>query len=81
MCNREQCGIRFRRRLILVNNMTRSRLIQLWFATVALVIVAAVALGLTVTIGTAVILLGLSLVPPAIVRHAVRFPPSLQGGG
>ena len=47
--------------------MARSRLIQLWFATISLVVVAAVALGLTVTIGTAVILLGLSLVPPAIV--------------
>ena len=50
-----------------MNNMMRSRLIQLWFAAIVLVVVAAVALGLTVTIGTAVILLGLSLVLPAIV--------------
>ena len=45
----------------------RSYLLKAWFAVAAIVIVAAVALGLTVTIGTAVILLGLSLVPPAIV--------------
>jgi hypothetical protein len=48
-------------------NMTRSRLIQVWFATISLVIVAAVALGVTVTIGTAAVLLALSLVPPVIV--------------
>ena len=47
--------------------MTRSKWIQLWFATISLVVVAAVALGLTVTIGTALILIGLSLVPPAIL--------------
>ena len=47
--------------------MTRSRLIQVWFATLAVVVVAALALGVTVTFGTAAILLGLSLVPPAIV--------------
>ena len=51
----------------MVNNMTRSKWIQLWFATISLVVVAAVALGLTVTIGTALILIGLSLVAPAIL--------------
>ena len=50
-----------------LREMTRSRLIQLWFATMSLVVAAAVALGVTVTIGTAAILVVLSLVPPAIV--------------
>jgi hypothetical protein len=48
-------------------DMTRSRLIQLWFTAVALVIVAAIALGASMSISTAAILLALCLVPPAIV--------------
>lgn len=48
-------------------DMTRSKLIQVWFATISLVVLAGVALGVTVTIGTAAMLLTLSLVPPAIV--------------
>ena len=47
--------------------MTRSRLIQVWFAAVALVVVAAVALGAAVTIGTGAMLLALCLVPPAFI--------------
>lgn len=50
-----------------LREMTRSKLIQFWFATMSLVVAAAVALGVTVTIGTAAILVALSLVPPAIV--------------
>jgi 4-hydroxybenzoate polyprenyltransferase len=46
--------------------MTRSRLIQVWFATILVVVLAAVALGVTVTLGTGVLLFALSLVPPAI---------------
>ena len=52
----------------MLRDMTRSRLIQLWFATMSLIVVAAVALDVAVTIGTAAMLLALSLVPPAIVR-------------
>jgi hypothetical protein len=48
-------------------NITRSRLIQIWFAAMALVIVAGVALGVAVTIGTGAMLLALCLVPPAII--------------
>jgi hypothetical protein len=51
----------------MLRDMTRSRLIQMWFATISLFAVAAVALGVTVTVGTAATLLALSLVPPAIV--------------
>jgi len=52
---------------MLRKNMTRSRLIQVWFAAILLIVVAAVALGITVTVGTAAMLLALSVVPPAIL--------------
>jgi hypothetical protein len=48
-------------------NITRSTLIQSWFAAVVLVAVTIVALGTDMTLGTAGLLLALSLVPPAIV--------------
>jgi hypothetical protein len=51
----------------MLKDMTRSRLIQVWFAGVALVVVAGVAFGAAVTVGTGAMLLALSLVPPAIV--------------
>jgi hypothetical protein len=51
----------------MLKNMTRSRLIQVWFAAVVLVIVASITLGASVTIATGVMLLALCLVPPAIV--------------
>jgi hypothetical protein len=51
----------------MLKNMTRSRLIQVWFTAVAVVVVASVALGAAVTIGTAAMLLALCLVPPAII--------------
>ena len=47
--------------------MTRSRVIQVWFATLALLVAGAIALGASVTIGTGVLLVGLSLIPPAVV--------------
>jgi hypothetical protein len=61
----------------MLTNMTRSRVIQVWFAAVALVVVAAVALGASVTVGTGAMLLALCLVPPAIVLalwHGVQPP-------
>ena len=48
----------------MLKNMTRARLIQIWFGTVVLVVVVLFALGASVTLGTAAILLGLCLVPP-----------------
>jgi len=51
----------------MLTDMTRSRLIQIWFTAVALVIVAGIALGASVTVGTGAILLALCLAPPAIV--------------
>jgi hypothetical protein len=47
--------------------VTRSRLIQAWFAAILLVVVAGVALGASPTVSTGVTLLALSLVPPAIM--------------
>jgi hypothetical protein len=49
------------------NNLTRSRLLQAWFTSVALIAVAGFALGATMTMGTGAIVLALCLVPPAIV--------------
>ena len=50
-----------------VMSINRSKVIQLWFAAVALVVLAAIALGANVTIGTGILLLAMCLVPPAIV--------------
>ena len=50
-----------------MKNMPRSRVILAWFAAVTLVIVASIAFGGSVTVGTGALLLALSLVPPAIV--------------
>jgi hypothetical protein len=51
----------------MLKNMTRSRLIQIWFAAVALVVVAGLAWGAAVGVGTGVMLLALCLVPPVII--------------
>ena len=48
-------------------HVTRSKVIQVWFAVVLLVAVVGIALGITVTIGTAALLLAMCLVPPAVV--------------
>jgi len=47
--------------------MTRSKVILLWFAAVTLVVLGWTALGAAMTVATGVMLLGLSLVPPAII--------------
>jgi len=59
----------------MLKDMTRSRLIQVWFAAVTLVVVAGVALGAAVTIGTGAMLLALCLAPPAII---LMLWPSVQ---
>jgi len=51
----------------MLKNMTRSKLIQVWFAAVVLVLVTGVAFGASLTLGRIVLLLTLSLVPPAIL--------------
>src|SRR4029450_3556220 len=52
---------------MMLKDMTRSRVIQVWFAAVTLVAVASIALGASTTVSTGVFLLVLSLVPPTIV--------------
>jgi fatty acid desaturase len=51
----------------MLKNVTRSRLMQVWFAAVALVFAAALAFGVSVTMGTGATLLALCLVPPAVI--------------
>lgn len=48
----------------MLQDMTRTKLIKVWFVTVALVIVALFARGASVTVGTAAVLLALCLAPP-----------------
>jgi hypothetical protein len=50
-----------------LSNMTRTRVIQVWFAAVALIVAAAVAFGAEVNVGSGGMLLTLTLVPPLIV--------------
>jgi hypothetical protein len=60
--------------------MTRSRLIQAWFAAVLLVATAGVAFGVSVTISTAAMLFAMSLVPPAVVFLLWPVAPSTTAG-
>jgi hypothetical protein len=47
--------------------MARTRVLQVWFAAVALIVVGAAAVGAEVSVGTGGMLLTLSLVPPLLV--------------
>jgi hypothetical protein len=51
----------------MLNNMTRVRVIQVWFAAVALVAVAAMEFGAAVKVGTGGMLLALSIVPAVLI--------------
>jgi hypothetical protein len=64
----------------MLRNMTRTRVIQVWFAAVALVVVAAAALGAKVNVGTGGMLLTLSLVPPLVVFLLWPRPQPLTAG-
>ena len=59
--------------------MARSSVIQGWFAVLLLAVVLGTALGAPVTLGMGILLLGLSLVPPAIVLM-LRPPPTCSTG-
>jgi hypothetical protein len=56
----------------MLNALTRTRVIQVWFVAVAVVIAAAIAFGVTVTLSTGVLLVAGCLVPPVIV--AIMWP-------
>ena len=47
--------------------MKISKVLTIWFAVVGLAIVAAIALGVSITLGTGLLLCGLSLVPAVIL--------------
>jgi hypothetical protein len=51
----------------MLRNVTRMRLIQLWFVGVALVVAIGVMVGAGMTMGTGIMLAALSLVPPAVL--------------
>jgi hypothetical protein len=50
-----------------MNNVTRSKVVQAWFAAVVFTAVACFALGLSVALSTGVMLAVMSLVPPAVM--------------
>jgi hypothetical protein len=64
----------------MLSNMTRARVIQVWFAAVALVVVAAAAFGAEVNVATGGLLLTLSLIPPVIVSLLWPTPQTLTAG-
>jgi hypothetical protein len=59
----------------MLKNITRNRLVGLWFAAVAVVIASVVAMGVNVAVSTTAFLLTLSLVPPAILLLVWRGAP------
>jgi hypothetical protein len=59
----------------MLNEMTRSRVTQAWFAAVTLIVVASIALGASVTVSTGALLLAMILVPPVIVLMLWPGPP------
>ena len=64
----------------MLKDITRAKMIRVWFAAVALVCVAMVAFGRTVTLGTGGVLLALSIVPPVIIFLLWPGPQSLTAG-
>ena len=60
----------------MLKDMSRSRVIQVWFAAIALIVATGAAFGVSVTLGTGALLLALCLVPPAILLMLwPRVPP------
>lgn len=51
----------------MLKHMTRARVLQVWFAAVAMIVVAGIAFGAAMTIGTGAMLLALCLVLPAMI--------------
>ena len=51
----------------MLEHTTRNRLVGFWFAAVAVVVAAVIAMGVNVGASTAALLLTVSLVPPGII--------------
>ena len=64
----------------MLNKMTRRRAVQVWFAAVALVFVAAAVVGAEATVGTVGMLLALSIVPPVTIFVLWPGAESVTGG-
>jgi hypothetical protein len=52
--------------------ITRSNVLQTWYAAVVLFVIVDMGLGVTLTVGTSALLLALCVVPPGIL--VVRWP-------
>jgi len=64
----------------MLKDISRNRLVGLWFAAVAVVILSVVAMGVNVGVSTTALLLTLSLVPPGIIWALWRGgPPQTVG--
>jgi hypothetical protein len=57
-----------------LKDITRNRLVGGWFATVAVIIAAVIAMGVNVGVSTTALLLALSIVPPGIILALWRGP-------
>jgi len=60
----------------MLNDITRNQVVGVWFAAVAVIIAAVVAMGVSVGIGTAAVLLTACVVPPGIVFALWRGAPT-----
>ena len=59
----------------MLKEISRNRLVGFWFAAVAVIIASVVAMGVDVAASTTVLLLAMSLVPPAIMWLVWRGAP------
>ena len=59
----------------MLKEISRTRLISVWFAAVALISASIVAMGVNVSVGTTALLVTMSLVPPAIMLLLWRGAP------
>jgi len=59
----------------MLKDITRNRLVGFWFAAVAVIVAAVVAMGVNVGVSTTALLLTLSLVPPGIILALWRGAP------
>ena len=59
----------------MLEGISRTRLVGLWFAAIAVIIAGVVAMGMNVAISTAALLLTMCLVPPAIMLLVFRGAP------
>ena len=64
----------------MLKKMTRSKLLQIWFTAVVLVIAAGITIGAQVTVATGALLLAMCLVPPAVVWMLWPVHPPVSAG-